>query len=177
MVRVCSLGRIASPRSRAIPMRGGNFGLSFFILHYIHRSIMYHVLQFSKGSCVTVRDYDASLNSELTTEVAAGLRLRLLLLLVLGLLTISPSASFLPSFWFSLRRSKFQYLQYHFRLHIPSREIVKCLITLQGRHGRFRVTIATRLFSSFIHLYRLLFLISIFTRCSYGCSWWTKKAH
>lgn len=77
-------------------MRGGNFGLSFFILHYIHRSIMYHVLQFSKGSCVTVRDYDASLNSELTTEVAAGLRLRLLLLHVLGLLTISPSPSFLP---------------------------------------------------------------------------------
>jgi hypothetical protein len=35
-------------------------------------------------------------NSELTTEVAAGLRLRLLLLLVLGLLTIPPSASFLP---------------------------------------------------------------------------------
>jgi hypothetical protein len=71
--------------------------LSIFILHYIHRCVMYHVLQFSKGSCVRLRDYDASLNSELATEVAAGLRLRLLLLLVLGLLTISPSSFFLPS--------------------------------------------------------------------------------
>jgi hypothetical protein len=77
-------------------MRGGNFGFSTFILHYIHRSIVYHVLQFSKGNCVTVCDYDGNLNSALATEVAAGLRLRLLLLLVLGPLTISPSAFLLP---------------------------------------------------------------------------------
>lgn len=83
----------------------------------------------------------------------------------------------LPSFWFSLRRSKVQCLHYHFRLHLPSREIVKCFITLQGRLGRFGITIAARLLSSFIHLYHLLFLISMFTRRSYGCSRWVKKAH